>query len=118
MDRLLYIFLAAAFYGIAAQQLLELVYVFVPAGRWELLKKAVSKTFSVAAGAALTAWSPWLPTPKVTEIVLAGLVAAAFSESSNAFIKALVYAKEVRKARAAQEFSATGVLSMEAMGRK
>ena len=118
MDRLLYIFLAASVYGLAAQQLLELGYLFIPAGRWDLLKKGLSKAVSVAAGAGLTEWSPAVPAPKWLELAVAGLVAAAVSEAANASIKSLVYAKELRKARAAQEFSATGAISLEAMGRR
>ncbi len=118
MDRVLYMLLAAACYGIAAQQSLELIYVLLPPGRWDLFKKVLSKGFSVVAGAALTAWMPGVPSPKWVELALAGFVSAAVSEATNAVIKSLVYEKEVRKARAAQEFSSTGMLSLEAMGRK
>jgi hypothetical protein len=110
--------LAAACYGIAAQQSLELIYVLLPAGRWDVSKKVLSKGYSVIVGAALTEWMPGVPAPKWAELALAGLVAAAVSEATNAVIKSLVYEKEARKARAAQEFSSTGMLSLQAMGRK
>ena len=69
-------------------------------------------------GAGLTMWIPTVPAPKGIETALAGLIAAAVCEASNALIKAAVYAKELRKARAAQEFSSTGALCLEAMGRR
>ena len=118
MDRLLYICLAAGLYGIGAQQLLELIYSFIPPGRWDFFKKILSKGFSVGFGAGMTAWLHVVRAPQPLELIVAGLMAAAVSEASNAVIKGLVYGKEVRKARAAQEFSATGVISLEAMGRK
>ncbi len=118
MDRLFYICIAAGLYGVAAQQLLELIYSVIPPGRWDLFKKILSKGFSVGFGAAMTECLRLVRAPQLFELVLAGLIAAAASEATNAAIKGLVYAKEVRKARAAQEFSATGVISLEAMGRK
>jgi hypothetical protein len=118
MDRLLYICLPAIPYGIATQQALELVYAVLPGGRWLDYRKPVSKSFSLIAGVLLSVFFPAAPSVRPLELLLAGLTTAASSEAWNAVIKLLVYNKEIRKARAAHEFSAAGVISLDAISRK
>jgi hypothetical protein len=55
---------------------------------------------------------------QVSEIFLAGLITAASSEITNSVIKCLVYAKEARKAAAAQAVSIAGSISLGFVSRK
>jgi hypothetical protein len=118
MDRLLYICLPAIPFGVAAQQILEILYTVLPSARWVDYRKPLSKAFSLVLGMLLSVSFPTVPSPKPLELLLAGLATAASSEAWNALIKLLVYGKELRKARAAHEFSAAGVISLDAISRK
>jgi hypothetical protein len=51
-------------------------------------------------------------------VVLAGLVTAASAELTNAALKFFVYAKELRKAEAADALSTAGSISLETVSRK
>lgn len=122
MEHLFYLVSPPFFYGVAIQQILELSYSLIPAGNWQRFQKPISKALAIILGAAWTAGT-WghritgLP-PQGDEVLLAGLITAASAELTNAAIKSLVYAKEARKAAAANALSTTGSISLETVSRR
>ena len=122
VENLFYLALRSAFYGVGAQQSLEILYSLLPPGQWQRYQKPISKIAALAFGAAWVAGTSayrvaGLP-PQGDEVLLAGFLTAASAELSNAIIKNLVYAKEVRKAAAADALSSAGSISLEIVSRK
>jgi len=108
--------------GVAVQQALEILYAFVPHGNWQDYKKLISKVLAITLGAGFAMQSfghgENLASAQLSEIFLAGLITAASSEITNSVIKCLVYAKEARKAAAAQAVSTAGSISLGFVSRK
>jgi len=122
LETLFYLVLPPIFYGVALQQSLEVLYSVLPVGSWQRYQKPISKIVAITVGGAWTAgrWGhgeAGLP-PQWDDVLLAGLIAAASAELTNAGVKCLVYAKEARKAGAANALSTTGSISLESVSRK
>ncbi len=104
----------------AVQQTLELLYSLLPSGNWRRYQKQISKALAILVGSVWTAsaWRQNGTTLPFDELLLAGLVTAASAEFVNAAIKLLIYAKERKKAAAADALSTAGSISLEAVSRK